>query len=196
MNPSDLASRIEALLFVEGGTLSRKKLMQLLECSAEDLVRAIEELQTSLEGRGIALVQTETELALVVSPSSRESVERVFERELGREIGEAGLEVLAIILYRGASSRARIDYIRGVNSSSTIRTLLARGLLERSGNPEDAREYLYRPTVELLAYLGTKEARELPEYATIAGELAAFETQKTDDPFEHGTESSESQNAD
>ena len=31
--------------------------------------------------------------------------------------------------------------------------LLARGLIERASNPEDSREYLYRPTAELLAHL-------------------------------------------
>ncbi|OGG57839.1 hypothetical protein A2853_00505 [Candidatus Kaiserbacteria bacterium RIFCSPHIGHO2_01_FULL_55_17] len=81
----------------------------------------------------------------------------------------------------GPSTRARVDYIRGVNSSSTLRNLLARGLLERAGNPEDAREYLYRPTVETLAHLGITKSGELPEYDTIVRELAAFE--HTSEPF-------------
>ncbi len=83
---------------------------------------------------------------------------------------------MAIILYRGPSTRAQIDYIRGVNTASTLRNLLARGLLERTGNPDDAREYLYRPTVELLAHLGVTEGKELPDYATIVAELSAFES--------------------
>ena len=106
------------------------------------------------------------------------------EDELGREIGPAGLEVLAVVLYRGDSTRARIDYIRGVNTSSTIRTLLSRGLLERTNNPDDAREYLYRPTTELLAHLGVTDVQALPEYAKIASELASFEENAaTKEPF-------------
>jgi len=185
---SKLAARAEALLFSEGGSLSLKKLMQLLECTPQDLQKALDELGASLTG-GISLIRTETEAALVVSGDARESVQKAFEKELGREIGEAGLEVLAILLYRGASTRSRIDYVRGVNSSSTIRTLLARGLVERTGNPADLREYLYRPTVELLAHLGVKGTQELPEYATIAGELAVFEaSQKESGPFDNDGE--------
>lgn len=187
--PSPISSRIEAILFVEGGSLTFKKIAQLLEIRVEDVHKALEALKSALQGRVLALVVSDTEVSLVVSPDAREGVRSALERELGREIGDAGLEVLSILLYRGPSTRAQIDYIRGVNTSSTIRTLLSRGLVERAGNPEDAREYLYRPTTELLAYLGVTEKRELPDYATIASELAAFEsTRKEQDPFESHAE--------
>ncbi len=92
--------------------------------------------------------------------------------------------MLAIILYKGPSTRAQIDYIRGVNTSSTIRTLAARGLVERIPNPNDAREYLYRATSELIAYLGVTEATNLPDYGKITSELAAFEAQQKS-PFDN-----------
>src|SRR5882757_2293682 len=145
---ADLPSRIEAFLFSEGGTLTLKKLAQLLELKIEDLTPALVELESRLAGRGITLVHTETEASLVLSRETSQEIRDAYQRELGREIGDAGLEVLSIILYRGPSTRAQIDYIRGVNTSSTIRTLLSRGLLERVGNPDDAREYLYRPSTE------------------------------------------------
>lgn len=183
---TDLPRKLEAFLFAEGAAVPRKKLAQFLECSPEQLAQAAHELAAALAERGIALIQTETEIALVISPVVQGTLDRAFEKELGREIGEAGLEVLSILLYRGASTRAQIDYVRGVNSSSTMRTLLARGLIERVANPTDAREYLYRPTVELLSYLGVTEAPELPEYATIRAQLAAFEdSQKESGPFGH-----------
>jgi hypothetical protein len=66
--------------------------------------------------------------------------------------------------------------------------LLARGLLERAGNPLDGREYIYRPTAELLAHLGVSEGKDLPEYATISSELATFERQQEKEPFtEHAS---------
>ena len=172
---SDLSARAEAFLFSEGGSLTLKKLAQLLEVKESQLQVAFTELSTKLQGRGLSLILTETEASLAVAPEAGEAVQSAYERELGKEIGEAGLEVLAIVLYRGASTRARIDYIRGVNTSSTMRTLLARGLLERTGNPEDGREYLYRPTVELLAHLGVRTVAELPDHSAIQAELAAFE---------------------
>lgn len=183
---NDLSHKIEALLFSEGGALPKKKIAQLLEATLVQVEEALTVLKARLTG-GITLVVSETEAALVVSAESAPAVQKAFERELGREIGDAGLEVIAIVLYRGPSTRSQIDYIRGVNTASTIRTLAARGLLERAANPNDAREYLYRPTVELLSHLGVRSAQELPEYAKIASELAAFEEshKATDGPFEN-----------
>ena len=183
-----LADRIEALLFTEGGSLSYKKLTQLLGCTDEELKVGIITLETSRSSSGIAVVKTQTEVALTIAPAAAETIEKAFEREIGKEIGDAGLEVIAIILYRGPSTRSQIDYIRGVNTSSTIRNLAARGLLERIANPSDAREYLYRPTTELIAYLGVTEATNLPDYVKITNELAAFEQQQHLNqfgPFEH-----------
>lgn len=181
-----LPSHIQALLFSEGGSLSKKRLAQLLSAKEESVVQALASLRQRLEGSGLTLVESDTEAALVVSQASAETVRAAFESEYEREIGDAGLEVIAILLYRGPSTRAQIDYIRGVNTASTIRTLAARGLIERAPNPVDGREYLYRPTVELLAHLGVTKAQELPDYAKITSELAAFEEsqKRSDEPFE------------
>jgi len=170
-----LSQRVEALLFVEGGAMARRKLLSLLGCKEDEFASALQGLSEQLQERGISLIQTDNEVSLAVSKSTSGTVREAFERELSRDIGDAGLEIISIILYAGPSTRAKIDYIRGVNSSSTLRTLLARGLLEREGNPNDAREYLYKPTVELLAHLGVSNMNELPDYVTIATELKNFE---------------------
>ncbi len=189
LKKADLSSRIEAFLFSEGGSLSLKKLAQLLDMKDADLTPALLELESRLKDRGITLVHTATEASLVLSKETSQEIRDAYQRELGREIGDAGLEVLSIVLYRGPSTRAQIDYIRGVNTSSTIRNLLSRGLLERIGNPDDAREYLYRPTVELLAHLGIHKAEELPDYGTISNELKTFEEEAS--PFKDNGSSSD-----
>lgn len=179
-----LSHRIEALLFSEGGPLTKKKLCSQLGCSIDELATGLAELRSRYQGGGLSLIVSDTEATLAVSESALETVKKAQEAELGNQIGDAGLEVIAILLYRGASSRAHIDYIRGVNTTSTIRNLLSRGLIERAGNPLDGREYLYRPTTELLAHLGVTDRQELPEYAKIASELASFErSQAQESPF-------------
>lgn len=177
-----LADSAEALLFSEGGSMLRRKLASVLECKEPELKEALAHLASRLKG-GISLIESGNEVTLAISKETSATVLAAQKRELSREIGDAGLEVLSIILYCGPSTRARIDYIRGVNTASTLRALLSRGLLEREGNPEDAREYLYKPTVELLAYLGVTNIKELPDYGTIAAELVSFEQEQND----HGT---------
>jgi len=164
----DLAAEAQAYLFVEGGTLSLKNLAGKLRIESLALEGILDDLAGRLKGSGLALVQTETEVSLAVSAAIKAAYHE------DKEIGDAGLEVLAIILYRGASTKSRIDYIRGVNTSSTIRTLLSRGLIERASNPADSREYLYRPTTELLAHIGVARVEDLPDYGKITSALTAF----------------------
>jgi len=180
---SELAARAEAFLFSEGGSLTLRKLAQLLEIKETQLDEPLRELSQRLEGGGLTLIRTETEVSLAVAKDASVAVQAAYQKELGREIGDAGLEVLAIVLYRGPTTRAQIDYIRGVNTASTVRTLLARGLLERTGNPEDGREYLYRPTVELLAHVGASDLSALPDREEILAQLKAFEA-KPQEPFD------------
>ena len=64
-------------------------------------------------------------------------------------------------------SRAEIDYIRGVNSSFTLRALSVRGLIEKTLDPKDNRRYIYKPSFELMSYMGIKSIQDLPDYAEV-----------------------------
>lgn len=187
---SSLTALVHAFLFAEGGVMSKKKLAKLTGCDQKTLSETFQDLSKRLVGLGITLIETETEISLAADAETSSVLRTMFKKEHGEEIGNAGLEVLAIVLYRGPSTRTQIDYIRGVNTSWTLRGLLSRGLLERTENPNDAREYLYRPTAELLAHLGVQRAQELPEYATIASELNSFESQIQNNVFSYNSTTS------
>ena len=174
-NIAELASRVEAFLFSEGEPMLLSELKRILKCTDAELASAIGEVSNRREESGISVVRTDKEVALVVSRACAPAIREETENEHAREIGDAGLEVLAILLYRGPSTRSQIDYVRGVNTSTTLRTLLSRGLVLRAENPNDSREYLYRPTTELLAHLGVTNIKDLPDYDKILGELSAFE---------------------
>ena len=186
------AAQAQAFLFVEGGALSWKRLGTLLGTKDAETKEVVKELSAALEGSGLCIVKTEREVALATAPATSEAITKVFEEQLQRDIGEAGLEVLATVLYRGPSRRSEIDYIRGVNTASTIRTLLARGLIERTAL--DGREYIYQPTPELLAHLGIKRLEELPDYDTIRAELGAFEESKSPFKSNDGSDTGNSEN--
>ncbi len=179
-----IAQQIQALLFAEGAALTFASLSKTLRVSEVEVQSGLTELRERLAGTGLTLIVSDTEATLAIGSDAREVVHAKASAEFERDIGEAGLEVLAILLYEGPSTRATIDYIRGVNSSTSIRTLLVRGLIERSGNPSDGREFVYRATTDLLAHLGVTDRESLPEYATIAPELATFKASNAD----HGTE--------
>jgi segregation and condensation protein B len=170
---SNDAQHIEALLFTLGRPLTRDELKKQLGLSADALEAAIAEL--SARQGGIALVDDGRELSLRTTAASAEVVERVRKEEYDRDIGKAGLEALSAILYRGPLARAEIDFIRGVNSSQTLRTLTMRGLVRRVPNPKDERQYLYEPTGELLSSLGVGSVKDLPDYESVRTKLAQLE---------------------
>jgi len=182
----ELSARLEGLLFAISGAHKKSTLLGNLKCTQEELKEAVNVLKERLRGGGTALIETESELRLATSANSSDTVEEVSGRALQGEVGQAGLEVVAIVLYRGPTTRFNIDYIRGVNSSATVRTLVSRGLLERVRAENDAREFLYRPTTELMAHLSTEDARKLPDYEKIKSEISKFEKRGEEEAYSSG----------
>lgn len=172
------SAQLEALLFAEGGPLTKKQICALLDFSAHTLVLAVDDLVVSLAARGLAVVETESELELRTSPWAADIVKKLRESELSRDLGKASLETLAIILYRGTATRTDIDWVRGVNSAAALRALLLRGLIERGEDEADKRRARYRATVDALAHLGVSRREDLPRYSELAGAIAEGEARK------------------
>src|SRR3989344_8237671 len=99
----DLASKIQALLFAEGDAMSLKKLVALLDSEVVAIDSALKALAERLSGGPLTLVLTDTEAALAVSADAQSTVTEARAKSEEREIGDAGLEVLAVLLYEGAS---------------------------------------------------------------------------------------------
>jgi segregation and condensation protein B len=159
-----ISNGIEAILFWKGEPMSRKKLAEILKAGELEINQAIENLKTSLRERGIILQEKGGEVALGTAPEFSDLIEELHKEELNKDLSRASLETLSIILYRGGASRPEIDWIRGVNSSFILRALSVRGLVEKIPDPRDSRRLLYRPSFELLSYLGVKSVEELPEW--------------------------------
>ena len=166
-----LENKIEAILFFKGEPISTEKLASILEASPQTVKEALLNLERALSERGLALIYKDDEVMLGTHPNTSSLIEEIIKEDLQRELGRAGLETLSTILYLGPISRSEIDYIRGVNSTFILRNLLIRGLVERTENPGDRRSFLYKPTFELLSYLGIRRIEELPEYETVRTEM-------------------------
>jgi segregation and condensation protein B len=172
----NVETKLEALLFWKGEPMALKKIEAALSVTKADLEAALSALETSLEKRGIKVIRNGDEVEMRTAPEASALIEKLTKEELYRDLGKAGLETLSIILYKSPIKRSEIDYIRGVNSSFIIRNLLIRGLIERITEKEGSgRGFSYKPTIDLLAHLGVAKLEDLPEYATVKAELAAFE---------------------
>ncbi len=174
-----LHAQLEAILFFKAEPLSFEELVTLTKSSKENLQEGLRQLGTILDTRGIRLIETAGTYTLATAPEASTLITELTKEELSRDIGKAGLETLAIILYKGSVTRRDIDFIRGVNSAFIIRNLLVRGLIERVDDTSDKRQFRYRPTVSLLSHLGVSSVAELPEFESIVTELEMTEKTQT-----------------
>lgn len=175
----NLESQLEAILFYKNEPLTIKELSKLLGKSENEIKKALQNLSNFLENRGICLVMTDSEASLATAPNMKNLIEQIAKDEMSSEIGKAGLETLAIILYNGPVSRREIDYIRGVNSSFILRNLCVCGLVEKEADSKDQRILKYKSSLNLLTYLGIKKVEELPEFDMFRNKME--ESKNTED---------------
>lgn len=167
----EIEAKIEAILFWKGEPISRKKLSEILKVDQAEINERVEKLKVSLQNRGVALIENDNEIMLGTAGELSKLIEDLQKEELNKELSKASLETLSIILYKNGASRAEIDYIRGVNSSFTLRALSIRGLIEKITDVKDSRKYVYKPSFELLFFMGIKSIEELPEYQEVSDSI-------------------------
>lgn len=161
-----LKSAIESILFIQGEPLAVSRLVKITSAKKADVESALRELAGECRERGIVLVENGDEWQFATNPANKVVVEKLVTSELAEELSRASLEVLSIVAYKGPASRARIEYVRGVDSSFSLRNLLLRGLVERDENPADRRSYLYRISTQFLKHLGIRQPEDLPDYSS------------------------------
>jgi segregation and condensation protein B len=100
---------------------------------------------------------------MTTAPENSAVVERFLGLELTTRLSQAALEVLSIVGFLQPVTRPQVDQIRGVNSDSSLRTLLSQGLIEEMGRMETpGRPILYGTTPEFLQHFGLRSIDDLP----------------------------------
>ncbi len=173
-----LEQQLEGLLFYKASPMSFTALAKIFDVSVEEIGTALQTLSQHLQGGAIRLSITDTHAQLVTAPELHDLIETVRKDDLKRDIGKAGAETLAIVLYKGPISRVEIDRIRGVNSAFILRNLMVRGLVEKN---TDGKLHTFSITPTLLAYLGITHKTELSNYATVLDQLERFEQETAKD---------------
>ncbi len=172
-----------ALIFASGEPLEKKRLATLLGIKNAELKLVLKVLAHSLQNSGTTLIETNAEVELRTNPEAAPIVKKLRESELSRDLGKASIETLAVIAYQTGTTRGEIDWVRGVNSSTSLRTLLMRGLIEGREDERDKRRVRYSITTEALAHLGVSRVEDLPRStelgAAARGVIAEQEKEET-----------------
>jgi len=159
---------VEALLFAASEPLDEATLAQHF-VDGDDMPALLEELQSLYAARGVNLVKVAGKWAFRTADDLSFLLEKhaVEQRRLSR----AALETLAIIAYHQPVTRAEIEEIRGVSTSSgTIDILLETGWIKLRGRRRaPGRPVTYGTTASFLEHFGFDRIQDLPGLTELKG---------------------------
>lgn len=171
----EMTGIIEALIFVSEEPLSIKILSEVLRQDADQVLTAIEVLTKEFNARngGLYLREVAGGWQFATRAEHHEHVRAYLKSRPSAKLSLASLETLAVIAYKQPITVPEILEIRGVQSSSSIKTLLDKRLIVSKGRKETVgRPMLYGTSKEFLLQFGLKDLTELPnveDFEDLAG---------------------------
>ena len=162
----ELKPAIESILFVADEPLSFKQLCKILgDVNDDDVQAALDELVAEYEARNSGLEFREIAGGWRIStrPQHHEFIRKYLKSRPTARLSLPALETLAVIAYKQPITIPEILEIRGVTSSSAIKTLLEPRLIVTKGRKETVgRPMMYGTSKEFLIQFGLKDLSELP----------------------------------
>lgn len=166
MTREEIKGILEAILFVWGDPIEIETLAKATQLPIADMKAHMEELIQDLEqaNRGIRIHRYENSYQLRTIAEADPFIRNLLLEREEKSLSSSALETLSIIAYKQPVTRIEIDSIRGVQSSSAINTLSARGLIEEAGRLDRiGKPILYRTTQEFLRVFDLEDLSQLPQ---------------------------------
>lgn len=163
-----ISQKIIQILLFEGGNMKKIDISKVLGIKEKDIEENIQEVKKLLSVIGLNLLQNQNSLEISLSSSINEIISKAKMEELKVELSESALQTLAVIIYKNKATKAEIDFIRGVESSRSIKNLLVRGIITRT---EEKNKKYYFASTETLKYLNIDEVENIKDQIEIANKL-------------------------
>jgi len=164
-NAAERIAIIEALIFVSEEPLSAKTMAEVLREDREVVEAAVAELAKEFNERngGLQLREVAGGWQFATRPEYHEHVRAYLKSRPSAKLSIASLETLAVIAYKQPVTVPEILEIRGVQSPSSIKTLLDKKLIVAKGRKETVgRPMMYGTSKDFLIQFGLKDLGELP----------------------------------
>lgn len=165
MDQEQLIAALEAMLFAYAEPIGTAKLAAAAQVPQAEAEAALEQLRArrAAQGSGLCLLHLGEHWQLATKTAFTDCVRRVLESRRSVPIGPAAMETLTVIAYNQPVSRAFIEQVRGVDSSSSVTSLLEKGLIEEAGRLDlPGRPVSFRTTDVFLRTFGLGTLADLP----------------------------------
>lgn len=166
LDQAQLPGAIEAMLFVTDEPVGVIELADMVEADPKLVEQALVDLREKLEReqRGIQLREVAGGWRLYTHPAYHDLVEKYVLSWDTRKLSQAAMETLAIVAYLQPCTRAGVASVRGVNSDSSINSLVEKGLIREAGQADaPGNPTLYATTRGFLEKFGLRSVRDLPD---------------------------------
>ncbi len=162
---AELVAVVEALIFVSDEPLSMRAMIKILQEDSETLTAALEQLKSEYDERegGLQLREIGGGWQIATRTEFHEEIREFLKTKPSAKLSLASLETLSVIAYKQPVTVPEILEIRGVQSASSIKTLLDKRLIISKGRKEAVgRPMQYGTSKEFLIQFGLKDLSELP----------------------------------
>ena len=176
---SELMAICEALIFVSDEPLPVKAMADVLREEKGWVQVAVESLAKEFNERNAGLMLREVAggWQFATRPEHHEHIRAYLKSKPSAKLSIAALETLAVIAYKQPVTVPEILEIRGVQSSSAIKTLLDKRLIVAKGRKETVgRPMMYGTSKEFLLQFGLRDLNELPNVEDFEDLAAGGET--------------------
>jgi segregation and condensation protein B len=157
---TDLAKKILNILYISGDEVSVSKIAEAIGVKSEDVINEVERMKEGVSTLGLKIIKKDNHFMISSHEDHHELLQSFSKKEIDSELSPAGLQTITIAAYMPGATANEISFIRGVESSKSLRNLLTRGLLEKKNDK-------YYLTFESLKHLGAESNEHLPDFKII-----------------------------
>ena len=163
-----LKSKVEAILFVADTPLEAGDIRNWIgEVSLSDIRMAIRALAFEYEDRAFEIFENGNKYQIRTRIEHIGLIKKQYAGK-ARSLSKNALETLAIIAYRQPITRAQINALRQVDSSSIVQTLKEKELIYASGTRKEVGNPLeYKTSQKFLEVFGLSSLSELPSLRSL-----------------------------
>ncbi len=160
MNGRDRKLAVEAMIISSSEPVSPSKIAQILSITEEEVDAIVDALNEEYAAsRSFRIEKVSGGYKTFIIPPYGQYA-RAISGVAKIKLSRSTLQTLAIIAYEGPISKVRINAIKGVDSSHTIKNLLEMGLIKVVGRA-DGGSLVYQVTDKFFSVLGINSIDEL-----------------------------------
>lgn len=166
MDKNEKIALIEAILFAGGEPVELEKLCQAAELESEETVEILETLAQKYadSASGIELLKLNDSYQLATKKQFAPYIKSALEIKKNSVLSPAAMEVLTVVAYNQPVTKSFVEHVRGVDSSSTVNSLVEKNLLAEAGRLDmPGRPIAYKTTDAFLRAFQISSLEELPQ---------------------------------